>query len=221
MLTAGYIHPPPLCTHPSSSMSTGSSSDDAASTSPPLRPLQRMWPSANDKAHHQEPIGADPRALIGKVLKGIRSSPAHPCVTLYFADNTSYQIRVDGYDPRHRGIPKTLEADSNFEPYLNRPGELLDVSLTVVNAAKITLSDKAFDASGRGSKWDQAHSGIAMKLKEHGHWHCVWAQLAEYDDRYPVTCVFRSYNDVYLDVLRPTTKKPRINRRKGRHSAPQ
>ena len=177
-----------------------------------------MWPSANDKAHHQESIGVDPRELVGKVLTGIRRSPAHPCVTLHFADGTSYQIRVDGYDPRHRGIPKTLESDSNFEPYLNHAGDVLEVCLTIVNAAKVTLSDKAFDAGGRGSKWDQAHSGIALKFEEDGHWHCVWAQLAEYDESRPMTCTFRSYHDVYLDILRPTTKKQKTNRRKGRYS---
>lgn len=202
-------------------MSTSSSSDEVASISsqsPPLRASQRMWPSADDRAHHQESIGVDPRELIGKVLKGIRRSPAHPCVTLHFADGTSYQIRVDGYDPKHRGVPKTLESDSNFEPYLNHPGDVLEVCLTVVNAAKITLSDKAFDAGGRGSKWDQAHSGIALKFEEDGHWHCVWAQLAEYDETRPMMCTFRSYHDVYLDVLRPTTKKQKTNRRKGRRS---
>jgi len=175
-----------------------------------------MWPSADERSHLQESVGVDPRDLIGKVLKGIRRSPVHPCVTLYFTDNTSYQIRVDGYDPKHRGIPKTLESDSNFEPYLAYPGDLLEVHLTVVNAAKVTLSDKAFDAGGRGSRWNQAHSGIALKFEEKGHWHCVWAQLAEYDDARPVSCTFRSYHDVYLDVLRPTSKKPKAHRRKGR-----
>ncbi|KZT70981.1 hypothetical protein DAEQUDRAFT_688366 [Daedalea quercina L-15889] len=200
-------------------MSTSSSSDTVSPTSsrsPPLRPSQRMWPSADDKPHRQESIGIDPRELIGKVVKGIRRSSTHPCVTLYFADNTAYQIRVDGYDPRHRGVPKTLECDSNFEPYLNHSGDLLEVHLTVANAAKVTLSDKAFDSGGRGSRWDQAHSGIALKFVEEGHWHCVWAQLAEYDDRHPMTCTFRSYHDVYLDALRPTSKKSKSHRRKGR-----
>ncbi|TFY69158.1 hypothetical protein EVJ58_g576 [Rhodofomes roseus] len=182
-----------------------------------MKASRRMWPSADDQAHRQEPPGVDPRLLIGKVLKGIRRSPAHPCVTLYFTDNTSYQVRVDGYDPKHRGIPKTLESDSNFEPYLASPGEHFDVHLTVANAAKVTLSDKAFDAGGRGTRWDQAHSGIALKFEEDGHWRCIWAQLAEYDDRHPVTCTFRSYHDVYLDVVRPPSKKPKSNRRRGRN----
>ncbi|CCM01481.1 uncharacterized protein FIBRA_03535 [Fibroporia radiculosa] len=192
------------------------SSSSTSSSSPPFSPSRGTFPSTPTKIHHAGGVGVDPTQLIGKVLKGVRRSPTHPNVTLYFTDNTAFQILVDGYDPRHRGVPKTIEMDSGLEPIFNHTKDLREVHLTVSNAARVTLADKAFDKGGRGSKWDQTHRGIALKFKEDNQWHCVWATLAEYDDVERMNCTFRSYHDVYLDVLdQPATSRKRRSRKRG------
>jgi len=178
-----------------------STSSTASTPSPPghtPRPLPR---TIQNKNHRPEPIGVDPSQLIGKILKGVRRSRNHPNATLHFTDHSSFQILVDGYDPKHRGIPKSLEMDSGLEPIFSYPGDFPDGPRTITNAARITMADKAFDLGGRGCHWDQAHCGIAMKFKEDGHWHCVWATLAEYEDDDKMNCIFRSYHDVYLAAL--------------------
>lgn len=45
-------------------------------------------------------IGTDPKSLVGRVLKYMRHSDAHPAVTLVFEDNSAVQVLVDGYNPR-------------------------------------------------------------------------------------------------------------------------
>ncbi|OBZ68019.1 hypothetical protein A0H81_11719 [Grifola frondosa] len=61
-------------------------------------------------------VGVSPTELIGKVL-----------------------IRVDGYDPKHRGIPKVLEMRSSV---FEHPG---DVELTISHAAAVTMEDFALE----------------------------------------------------------------------------
>ena len=46
-------------------------------------------------------VGIDPSILTGKVLTKIQRSSKHPSIQLHFADDTAYQILVDGYDPVH------------------------------------------------------------------------------------------------------------------------
>ncbi|KAI0374022.1 hypothetical protein BV20DRAFT_921171, partial [Pilatotrama ljubarskyi] len=161
-------------------------------------------------------LGIDPSTLIGKTLTCVRRSRAHPSVTLHFADGASFQVRVVGYDPHFRGVPKTLESDS---PVLNPLSGTVDVRLTVKHAAMITLADKAFqvqpgrgvyDSAGSGvgrgareSRWTQRHAAFAIKFVEEGGWHCIWATLAEYDEKDVETCVFRNFADVYVDSLHP------------------
>lgn len=74
----------------------------------------------------------------------------------------------------------------------------------------ITLSDKAFQSQELSNdrplqQWDQAHLGVALKFAvETPRWHCIWATLQEYDQG---SCVFRSYNDVYLEKLQRSPRK--------------
>ncbi|EMD37898.1 hypothetical protein CERSUDRAFT_83648 [Gelatoporia subvermispora B] len=187
--------------------SSGSTSE--ASTSSKMR-----RPPSPTKSRSDASLGVDPSQLIGKVLRRVRRSRAHPNVTLYFADDTAFQIRVAGYDPQHRGIPKEIETDHALEPIFNHPSGECNVALTVANAAIITLADKAFALGERESRWDQQHAGVALKFREDGRWHCVWATLQEYEDVDKRDCIFRSYHDVYLDALdRPPRRQKSRPRR--------
>lgn len=60
-------------------------------------------------------LGMDPKSLVGKVLKHIRRSDAHPAVTLAFADDSAVQVLVDGYNPRSARVvvatPREEEED--------------------------------------------------------------------------------------------------------------
>lgn len=118
--------------------------------------LQRKLPS----------FGVAPSEMVGKVLTSIRASRMHPTITLHFADRSSFQVRVDGYDPTHPGVPKTIETNPELAPFLAAEGKP-DLSYTIANAAVITMTDKAFEKGGkRESSWDQRHAGLAFKFKE-------------------------------------------------------
>ena len=146
-------------------------------------------------------IGVDPDQIVGKVLIRIRRSLTHPAVTLHFADNTIYQVRVDGYDPIHRGIPKELEMNSVLVPLFKPPGGQIDVHLTVTHARLVKLKDTAHEWSEtRESRWNVEHLALALKFAEEPGWHCVWATMAEYDGDFG-PCTFRSFEDVYLAEL--------------------
>ncbi|OCH95167.1 hypothetical protein OBBRIDRAFT_646596 [Obba rivulosa] len=190
--------------HSPDDLSGGSSSEASASFKVRLPPSPR-------RSRQDTELGVDPSQLIGKVLRRVRRSRSHPNVTLYFTDDTAFQIRVVGYDPQHRGIPKAIETDHALEPIFNHPAGECNVALTVANAAIITLADKAFALGERESRWDQQHAGVALKFHEDNRWHCVWAILQEYDDVGKRDCIFRSYNDVYLDVL---DRPPRRHRQR-------
>jgi hypothetical protein len=143
---------------------------------------------------------------VGKVLTRVRRSPKHPTVTLDFSDNTTFQILVDGYNPLHPGVPKSLEMDSSLDPIFNPPSGQLHVELNIVDCALITLTDKAFEMRDRVEQWDQNHLGVVFKFAEDNAWHCVWATLMEHDNMIG-GCVFRSYDDVYLDQLQRSPRK--------------
>ncbi|KIJ67945.1 hypothetical protein HYDPIDRAFT_107489 [Hydnomerulius pinastri MD-312] len=151
-------------------------------------------------------IGIDPSVLVGKVLTRISRSSKHPSMQLYFADDTAYQILVDGYDPIHRGLPKELEMDPTLGALLNDSDGQLDVDLLIDDCALITLTDKAFESRQREQRWDQNHIGVAFKFREDQVWHCVWATLTDHEKG---SCVFRSYDDVYLDQLQRSPRKRR------------
>ncbi|KAJ6596668.1 hypothetical protein B0H10DRAFT_2088376 [Mycena sp. CBHHK59/15] len=152
-------------------------------------------------------LGIDPADLVGKVLTSVRRSPKHPSLTLVFADGDKVQVMVDGYDPVHRGVPKALEMDSDLDALVAaRPARL-----TVAACALITLSDKAF-AAREGDSWDQRHLGLALRFATAGAhdaaepWHCVWATLQDHDAA-TGECVFRTYDDVYLEKLPRSPRK--------------
>ena len=122
-----------------------------------------------------DPIGTPPTELVGKVLRKISRSNTHPTVTLYFTDNTQYQIRVDGYNPAYPGIPKEIEInpalESIFHALEHGTG---NVEYTISHAAIISLADRAYELGKRESEWVQHHAAFAFKFKEEGRWHCVW-----------------------------------------------
>lgn len=170
--------------------------------------------------------GISPCDIVGKVVKRVRKSSAHPALTIDFADETSVQIRVDGYDPSHPGLPKALETDSYLEELI-LTDEPLDFPL--LGCAYVTLSDKAFELRKEGGsedtlqQWDQQHIGLALKctnensISGKARWHCVWASKQELDAACGA-CTFRSYEDVYLDILprtqRPSSSTPTKHRRR-------
>lgn len=175
--------------------------------------LSQAPPSPSKRRRQPNPLrlsslGIDPSHIIGKVLTRIRRSPHHPTLTLDFADNTTFQVLVDGYDPVHRGIPKTLEMNSSLDPIFNPPEGQASVDLVVSDCASIKLTDKAFERRNTENRWDQNHLGIAFKFGDEKRWHCVWATLSEYDEKMG-SCTFRSYDDVYLDRLNRSPRKHR------------
>ncbi|KAF8844651.1 hypothetical protein BDN67DRAFT_962581 [Paxillus ammoniavirescens] len=151
-------------------------------------------------------IGVDPSVLVGKVLTRISRSSKHPSMQLHFSDDTTYQILVDGYDPIHRGLPKELEMDPSFGSLLDAADGELDVDLTIDDCALITLTDKAFESRQREQRWDQNHIAIALKFGQNQAWRCVWATLTDQENG---RCVFRSYDDVYLEQLQRSPRKRR------------
>ncbi|OSD06883.1 hypothetical protein PYCCODRAFT_1474291 [Trametes coccinea BRFM310] len=221
--SSSSLYPSSPSTSPGTSPPSPLSLKSSSSTS--LAPLRsrayQSKPSQSERPHPREAQsyaqgpGIDPVTLVGRTLTRVRRSHAHPSLTLHFADGGAVQIRVVGYDPQFRGVPKTLESDS---PVLNPMSGAADVKLTVKHAAMITLSDKAFqverDGQGprsgpaRESRWTQKHAAFAVKFVEEGGWHCIWATLAEYDEKDVETCVFRNFADVYVDSLRPTSVSP-------------
>ncbi|KAH7888548.1 hypothetical protein F5I97DRAFT_1853546 [Phlebopus sp. FC_14] len=182
-----------------SSLDTSSSS----STPPPVSPTKarrRPVPLRLDS------VGIDPSLLVGKVLTRISRSSNHPSMQLYFSDDTIYQILVDGYDPIHRGLPKQLEMDPDLGSLLDGVGGRVDVDLTIDDCALITLTDKAFESRLKEQRWDQNHIGVAFKFSEDRIWHCVWATLTDHENG---ICVFRSYDDVYVEQLQRSPRKRR------------
>jgi hypothetical protein len=183
-------------------MSSATSSRSHLSTTPATPERQRKQP----ESLHLDSIGVDPDQIVGKVLIRIRRSLTHPAVTLHFADNTIYQVRVDGYDPVHRGIPKELEMNSVLVPLFKPPGGQISVHLTVTHARLVKLKDTAHEWSGtRDSRWKIEHLALALKFAEQPGWHCVWATMAEYDGDFG-PCTFRSFEDVYLAELDPSPR---------------
>ncbi|KAH9002086.1 hypothetical protein EDB86DRAFT_363079 [Lactarius hatsudake] len=175
------------------------------STSPTTPEKQRKQP----ESLRLDSIGVDPDQIVGKVLIRIRRSPTHPAVTLHFADNTIYQVRVDGYDPVHRGIPKELEMNSVLVPLFKPPGGQITVHLTVIHARMVKLKDTAHEWSETiDSRWNVEHLALALKFAEVPGWHCVWATMAEYDGDFG-PCTFRSFEDVYLAEL---DSSPRVRK---------
>ena len=165
-------------------------------------------PSPTKPRRRPPPLfGSDPSDLIGRVLTSVKKSPNHPTLTLDFSDNTTFQILVDGYNPHpdYQGISKILEMDYASDAIFNPPGGVLHTDLTIRDCAMIHLSDRAFDST---QQWDQSHQGIVFKFGGENSWHCVWAALAEYDET-DGRCIFRSYNDVYLESLQRSPRSPR------------
>jgi hypothetical protein len=205
-----------------------SSNTTSSNTSPSSSNTHLSTPPATPKKSRKQPgslrldsISVDPSQIVGKVLVHIRKSPIHPAVTLHFSDNTTYQVRVDGYDPVHRGIPKELEMNSVLIPLFKPPGGQIDVQLTVTHARLVELKDTAHEWSETAeSRWNVEHLALALKFTEEPGWHCVWATMAEYDGEFG-PCTFRSFDDVYLAELRPSSPRKRKSPQKARTGPPR
>ena len=188
------------------------SSDSDLSSFSPESNASPILPTLFEARPHPEPIrlhpiGVDPHCIIGKVLIRVRRSPVHPAVTLDFADKTTFQIRVDGYDPVHRGIPKELEVNSLLDTLFKPPGGQINVRLTIANCRFVQLKDIAHERKDTTeSRWNVEHLALAIKFEEEAGWHCVWATMAEYDGQYG-PCTFRSFDDVYLDQIQRAPRR--------------
>lgn len=108
------------------------------------------------------------------------------------------------------GLPKVLEMDPTLASLLDAADGQLNLAFTIADCVLITLTDKAFDLKQRVQRWDQNHIGVALKFREDRSWHCVWATLTDHENGH---CVFRSYDDVYLDQLQRPPRKRRARAR--------
>jgi hypothetical protein len=196
------------------SLLASDSASDTSSTSPPASPTKRVRPRNKDA------IGISPDELVGKTLTQLRHSSRHPVISISFTTPEQYQILVDGYDPHNPGLPKHLELDAMFAPLIANSQQN---PLVILDCAAITLTDKAFQKrrmtpqgqSQADLEWDQKHTAIAFKFSTPGRtprWHCIWATREEYDE---VTgeCIFRSYEDVYVDKVQRRSTGNRDRRR--------
>ncbi|KAH7904175.1 hypothetical protein BJ138DRAFT_1107053 [Hygrophoropsis aurantiaca] len=147
----------------------------ASPTSPKHASPPRRRPLPQTLRLH--PLGIDPAELIGKRLRRLGVSGRHPVLTLEVGGGDEagtgegevrevYQVRVDGYDPVHRGIPKALEMDPALHALLHTHSPSLPhanatsclVNRTIADCALITLTDKAFS-----TRADKAFSTLTDK----------------------------------------------------------
>jgi len=182
---------------------TGSSASSCSSSSP-TTPATNLFggrkQTTNTKSTRVDPAPdeVDPVSLVGKTLVQVRRSPNHPSISLHFSDKSSYQIRVDGYNPQFPGLNKVLEMNAQSHGIFPECGGQAEVKLTVDRCASVRMRDRAFDARGsKETSWDQTHLGVVFKFKEREGWHCLWAMLADNDGSTGM-CVFRSFEDVYI-----------------------
>ncbi|EJD52575.1 hypothetical protein AURDEDRAFT_111227 [Auricularia subglabra TFB-10046 SS5] len=159
----------------------------------------------------------DPSQLVGKTLRRVSRGSVHPNLTLFFADDSVVQVKMEGYNPNLRTLSKELEMDASLDDALGSAGSRA-VDLVILDCALVRLTDKAFelhetDAAG-DTRWDQDHLGIAFKFDGMPHrWYSVWATMADYDEE--GVCKFRSYDDVFLSPLAQTPRRPRHARKKS------
>ena len=111
-------------------------------------------------------MGIDPSELVGKVLKSIRRSPSRPTMTVRFADNTTYQVRIDGYNPSHPGVPKQLEMDMDLSSLLASE-QAEDLNWKVTKARTFKMLDKGFSKLGKKEdSWHLDHTALAFQCEE-------------------------------------------------------
>ena len=99
--------------------------------------------------------------MVGKVLKSIRHS--HPISTLHFTGRTAYQIRIDGYNPSHPGVPKQLETDMDFSSLLASE-QAADLNWTITKAGIFKMPDKRFSQfDKRRASWHLDRAALAFQ----------------------------------------------------------
>ncbi|KAL1689807.1 hypothetical protein GGG16DRAFT_126170 [Schizophyllum commune] len=140
------------------------------------------------------PNSVEASSIEGKTLVNIRRSPNHPCLTLYFDDESSYQVLVDGYQANGQGTHKFLELNAHLEAlladtaaHLPAPiercaySQLVDVAFCIDEAkcasAATTLGRRPSISTAPRQTWDQKHTALAFKLG--GRLHIVSAQMEE------------------------------------------
>ncbi|GJE92219.1 hypothetical protein PsYK624_083720 [Phanerochaete sordida] len=130
-------------------------------------PSAARWTKDPNFSRPDGALGVDPSEMVGKVLKSIRRSPAHPTLTLHFADRTAYQVRTDGYNPAHPGVPKQLESNMDLETLLASERALEDLNWTVSRARIFKMSDKGFSQlDKRETSWHLDHTALAFQCEE-------------------------------------------------------
>lgn len=197
----------------SSSLSSVSNSNSSPFTTPPSSlppsPTKRQRQSNLRLDHAPDAIG--PSALVGKTLVSVRRSLTHPNVVLQFSDKSSFQVKVDGYNPQFPGLQKEIELSDRCAEVFPARGGSSATELTIDHCASISMRDKSFD--GRGNKptsWEQTHQGLAFKFAQRDGWHCLWAMLSECEPQ--GNCIFRSFEDVYIARSAPQKHKKRNSR---------
>lgn len=145
---------------------------------------------------------------------------------MIFSDGTAFKILVDGYDPVHRGVPKTLEMDASLSvlvesvagPSSAGSGQQ-PLNLPILDCTFIRMTDKAFERKDapeeNDQRWDQSHLALAFKFGnlEEKRWHCIWATLEVFHETMG-HCTFRSYDDVYLQRHDRSQYSPRSPRKR-------
>ena len=154
---------------------------------------------------HDNPAGIDPQQIVGKTLRRIQRGSSHPNLTLHFDDDSSYQVKIEGYRPGSGGLSKELEVDASLDSVLD-PSGTTQLNNVVLDCAFIRLRDKAFERhdsdASRDSQWDQSHLGLAFKLEGMpNRWYTVWATMVDRDE--DGECKLLSYDDVFLSESAP------------------
>ncbi|VDB96496.1 unnamed protein product [Peniophora sp. CBMAI 1063] len=110
---------------PSSESWSGSSN-----TTPPSPSSSR--PTYARKRTQSRPFtrGIDPSVLNGCIITRIVRSRTHPAVSLYTLDGRSFQVRVDGYDPVHAGLPREIECNAALAPLFGPSAPSTPISAT-------------------------------------------------------------------------------------------
>ncbi|KAH7108061.1 hypothetical protein BKA62DRAFT_680879 [Auriculariales sp. MPI-PUGE-AT-0066] len=190
----------------------------------PQSPLEPSSAAANPNRKrppslrlHDNPNGVDPTHIIGKTLRTVHRGASHPNLTLVFDDNSSVQVKIEGYHPNLNvgGLSKELEMDESLDSVLNPTG-ITELNTKILDCTMVRMKDKAFEIhewdEARDSRWDQHHLGIAFKFEGlPNRWYTVWATMTDRDGDGGAKLL--SYDDVFLSATTP--RRPRHARKKS------
>ena len=106
--------------------------------------------------------GIDPSVLNGCVLTRIVRSRTHPAVSLYTEDGRSFQVRVDGYDPAHAGLPREIECNAALAPLFGPASPSTPISATTPRSDSFPTHSRS--KSG-GWKWNDAGNAVRLTVQ--------------------------------------------------------